>query len=105
MVMSRQAAACPGRFRAQGAAQRPRRELALPLGRARHFFFVYRRGHAEQQLVPQKLSAWRKNHPGAPGAARRVARRSEEASREKKNPAAAGIERFFSLKGPRRERS
>jgi len=35
---------------------------------------------------------------------RRVARRPEEASREK-NPSAAGIERFFSLKGPRRERS
>jgi len=34
---------------------------------------------------------------------RRVARRPEEASREKKNPAAAGIERFFSLKGPRGE--
>jgi len=36
-----------------------------------------------------------------------VARRPEEASREreKKNPAAAGIERFFSLKGPRREKS
>jgi len=28
-----------------------------------------------------------------------VARRPEEASREK-NPAAAGIERFFSLRGP-----
>jgi len=36
--MSRQAAACPGRFRAQGAAQRPRRELALPLGRRDIFF-------------------------------------------------------------------
>ena len=31
-----------------------------------------------------------------------MARRSEEASREN-NPAAAGIERFFSLKGPREE--
>jgi len=30
--MSRQAAAHLGRFRAQEAAQRPRRELALPLG-------------------------------------------------------------------------
>ena len=29
-----------------------------------------------------------------------MARRPEEASREKKNPAAASIERFFSLKGP-----
>ena len=32
-----------------------------------------------------------------------MARRPEEASREN-NPAAAGIERFFSLKGPREEK-
>jgi len=43
-----------------------------------------------------------RNSAGAEALA--VARRPGEASREKK-PAAAGIERFFSLKGSRRERS
>jgi len=45
------------------------------------------------QLTPQKLSAWRNESPRRPRR-RRVARRPEVASREK-DPAAAGIRRFF----------
>jgi len=50
------------------------------------------------QLTPQQQSAEPRNSAGAEALA--VARRPKEASREK-NPATAGIERFFSLKGPR----
>jgi len=50
------------------------------------------------QLTPQQQSAESGNSAGAEALA--VARRPEEASREK-DLAAAGIERFFSLKGPR----
>jgi len=52
------------------------------------------------QLTPQQQSAELRNSAGAEALA--VARRPNEASREK-HPAAVGIERFFSLKGPREE--
>jgi len=88
--------------------QRSHRLLVTP-----PFCFVLLLNSSYIQLRPQKLSAWRmaKKSPRRPRR-RRVARRPSAASREK-NPAAAGIRRFFSLEqrvekkdiGPRRSRS
>jgi len=52
------------------------------------------------QLTPQKLSTGRKNLPGTPGAS---SGQKTKRGIEGEDPAAAGIERLFSLKGPREE--
>jgi len=75
------------------------------------FFFFFSLNSSYIQFTPQKLSAWRKISPWRPRR-RRVARRPSASSREK-DPAAAGIRRFFSVEqrvekkdiGPRRSRS
>jgi len=53
VVIGRRAAACPGRFRAQGAAQRLRREPALLLGRRREKKYVYRR--SQRYFTPSRM--------------------------------------------------
>jgi len=68
------------------------------------YIYIYIYYPSYIQRTPQKLSAGRKNHPGAPGADVWPEDQKRHRGR-RKDPAAAGIERFFSLKGPRRERS
>ena len=59
-----------------------------------HFCFVFLILHTIQ-LTPQKLSAARKNLPGATGASEWPEDRKLHRGRE--DPAAAGIRRIFSL--------